>query len=80
MLVQNNFLEGYRDYAVDAGNSHMRFYDVTSWSYVNLDDPVLKLEPSPLRLPTLHSGAVLVGISNCLPSCLRSPVEKLPTR
>ena len=39
MLVQNNFLEGYRDYAVDAGNSHMRFYDVTSWSYVNLDDP-----------------------------------------
>ena len=21
------------------GNSHMRFYDVTSWSYVNLDDP-----------------------------------------
>ena len=27
------------DYAVDAGNSHMRFYDVTSRSYVNLDDP-----------------------------------------
>ena len=25
----------------DTGNSHMRFYDVTSWSYVNLDDPVL---------------------------------------
>ena len=23
----------------DTGNSHMRFYDVTSWSYVNLDDP-----------------------------------------
>ena len=22
------------------GNSHVRFYDVTSWSYVNLDDPV----------------------------------------
>ena len=21
-----------------AGNSHMRFYDVTSWNYVNLDD------------------------------------------
>ena len=31
---------GYRDYAVGKGNSHMRFYDVTSWSYVNLDDPV----------------------------------------
>ena len=25
---------------MDTGNSHMRFYDVTSWSYVNLDDPV----------------------------------------
>ena len=24
------------------GNSHMSFYDVTSWSYVNLDDPVRK--------------------------------------
>ena len=34
-----NYLEGYRDYAVGTGNSHMRFYDVTSWSYVNLDDP-----------------------------------------
>ena len=34
------YKEGYRDYGVDMGNSHMRLYDVTSWSYVNLDDPV----------------------------------------
>ena len=26
------------------GNSHMRFYDVTSYSYVNLDDPVVDRE------------------------------------
>ena len=29
---------GYRDYAVDTGNSHMRFYDVTSWIYVNSEE------------------------------------------
>ena len=29
---------------MDAGNSHMRFYDVTSWSYVNLDEiPLLNI-------------------------------------
>ena len=51
ILVQNNFWklnyaekEGYRDYAVGTGNSHMRFYDVTSWSYVNLDDPTTEIQ------------------------------------
>ena len=42
MLVQNsksNYVESYHDYAVGTGNFHMRFYDVTLWSYVNLDDP-----------------------------------------
>ena len=28
--------------AVGMGNSHVRFYDVTSWSYVNLDNPKSK--------------------------------------
>ena len=27
------------------GNSHVRFHDVTSWSYVNLDDPLYKQSP-----------------------------------
>ena len=44
MLVQNNFKLNYVErglshLCVGTGNSHVRFYDVTSWSYVNLDDP-----------------------------------------
>ena len=35
-------LNTYRDYAVGMGgqNSHVRFYDLTSWRYVNEDDPI----------------------------------------
>ena len=47
MLIQNNLVKlrrkGYHDYAVDTGNSHMGFYDVTSWSYVNLHHPIRQL-------------------------------------
>ena len=32
----------------------MRFYDVTSWSYVNLDDPIIK-----------HILTLLAGIACC---------------
>ena len=45
MLVQNNLVKlnyverGLSRLCGGHGNSHMRFYDVTSWSYVNLDDP-----------------------------------------
>ena len=35
-------LSTYRDYAVSTENSHVRFYDVTTWSYVTLDDPYIE--------------------------------------
>ena len=34
--------QGYHACALGTGNSHVRVYDVTAWSYVNLDDPLIK--------------------------------------
>ena len=49
MLVQNflvklNYVERglsrlFGGHGHGTGNSHVMFYDVTSWNYVNLDDP-----------------------------------------
>ena len=36
-----NYIErGLSRLRMGTENSHMRFYDVTPWSYVNLDDPL----------------------------------------
>ena len=48
MLVFSEVKLCRRNCAVGTGNSPVRFYDVTSWSYVNLDDLNLGREVQPL--------------------------------
>ena len=74
MLVQNNLVKlnyiekGLSRLCSDTvctGNSHMRFYDITSWSYVTLDDPVIYLSIQSMILGDVFCSIYDVNVHAC---------------